>query len=326
MTDSPNFQRPVSEFLRTDFPKLRAEMTVAGALEAIRGCDLGERIIYFYVVDSDDHLRGVLPTRRMLTAPPERSLGDLMIRRVVAIPSRATLLDACDLFVLHKFYALPVIDPERRMVGIIDVNAFTEGLLDLNSPEPQDTVFETLGFHASQVRGASAWKAFRIRFPWLLATVSSGTLAAFIVGSFEATLQHALVIAFFLALVLSLADAVGIQSTTLALQALHSEKPTLAWLLKTGAREILTGLLLGSSCGVIVFLIAWMWQGQLASAAVIGVSIAAAGVIAAAVGLIVPYLLRALRLDPKIAAGPITLASADLIALLVYLSLAHAIL
>jgi magnesium transporter len=202
------------------------------------------------------------------------------------------------------------------------VSAFTEGLLDLNAAEPPDTLFETLGFHASQVRGASPWKSFRIRFPWLLTTIASGTLAAFFAGMFEPALHRALVIAFFLALVLALADAVGIQSMTLAIQSLRSEKPTASWFLKAAWRELGSGLLLGLGSGIIVFFITWAWRGHAAAAFVIGISIAGAGLIAAAVGLSVPSLLHALKLDPKIAAGPMTLAIADVLTLLLYLSLA----
>jgi magnesium transporter len=212
------------------------------------------------------------------------------------------------------------------MVGIIDVNVFTEGLLDLNAAEPPDTVFETLGFHASQVRGASMWKAFRFRFPWLLATIGSGTIAAFVVGLFEHTLQRALVVTFFLALVLALADAVSIQSMTLAIQTLRSDRPTRAWFFKAAWRELGSGLLLGFGSGLLVFLIAWAWRGTVLPAAVIGMSIAGAGIIAAAVGLSIPSLLHALKLDPKIAAGPITLAIADMLTLLLYLSFAKLLL
>ncbi|MEQ1859093.1 MAG: magnesium transporter [Chthoniobacteraceae bacterium] len=322
MPEPAHFQRPVLEVARTDFPKLHADMSVAGALEVIREHGVGERIIYFYVVDLDDRLVGVLPTRRLLASAPEAKLNDLMIRRVVALPHTATLLDACDLFVMHKFYALPVLDAERRVVGVIDVNAFTEGLLDLNAAEPTDTLFETLGFHLEQLRGASPWKAFRVRFPWLLATVASGTCAAFMAGFFEQTLSKTLVLSFFLALVLALAESISIQSMTLTLQALRTRQPTWSWFWKNMPRELATSLLIGVTCGLIVFTIAAVWRGQLGAAGVIGGSIAGGMVIAGAAGLLVPSALHAMKLDPKISAGPFTLAIADLAALALYFTLA----
>lgn len=300
-------------------------MSVEQALAIIREHGVGERLIYFYVIDADGKLAGVLPTRRLLTSPVEAKLDEIMIRRVVALPQGATLLDACDIFVLHKFYALPVVDSNRRIVGIVDANVVTEELLDVTE-KPDDTFFESLGFHLDQVRGASPWKAFRLRFPWLLATIGSGTCAALLAGAFEATLARAIVLSFFLALVLALAESVSIQSMTLTLQALRSMSPTWKWFIENARREIGTGVLIGIASGLMVFLIAWIWRGQFMSAGVIGATIAGSLVIACAAGLAVPSTLHALKLDPKIAAGPITLAFTDLTTLLLYFTLAKSLL
>ena len=317
-----HLQQPVLAFMRADFPLLRVGMTVDQALGVIREKGVGERIVYFYVVEPDGRLAGVLPTRRLLTAQPHAPLAELMIRRVVAIPQTATLLDACDMFVLHKFFAFPVIDEHRRVVGVIDIGFFTAEVLDLGEPEKVDDVFEAIGFRLSQVRGASPWKAFQYRFPWLLATIASGTAGALLAGAFEATLARALVVTFFLALVLALAESVSIQSMTLTLQALRTTKPTRQWFATTARREMLSALLLAAGCGGLVFLIVWTWRRSLPSAAVIGASVAGSVVIACLAGLAIPSLLHALKWDPKIAAGPITLAATDVLTLLLYFSLA----
>src|SRR5215831_5541326 len=104
-------------------------MTVGQALERIRREGVGERVIYFFAVDKDKRLVGVLPTRRLLTTPLETKLTDVMVRRVVAIPATATVLDACEFFVLYKFFAFPVVDDQRRVVGLIDVSLFAEEML-----------------------------------------------------------------------------------------------------------------------------------------------------------------------------------------------------
>lgn len=323
--DNERFQRPVTDFARTDFPKLDSGMSVEEALAIIREHGVGERLIYFYVVDAEEKLAGVLPTRRLLTSPVDAKLDEIMIRRVVALPQTATLLDACDIFVLYKFYALPVVDGFRRIVGIVDANVVTEELLDVTE-KPDETFFEALGFHLDQVRGASPWKAFRLRFPWLLTTITSGTCAALLAGLFEETLARAIVLSFFLALVLALAESVSIQSMTLTLQALRSAKPTWKWFLENARHELGTGVLIGIASGLLVFLIAWIWRGQFMSAGVIGATIAGSLVIACSAGLAVPSTLHALKLDPKIAAGPITLSLTDLATLLLYFSLAKAVL
>ena len=322
MIDSPRFHAPVVEFARTDFPLLREEMAAADALALIREHGIGERIIYFYVVDGDERLVGVLPTRRLLTAALDARLGDIMVRRVVAIPNTATLIDACDLFVMHKFFALPVVDEKRRVVATVDLSVFTQEMLDLSEPDPTDDVFEALGFRLSELRDASPLRAFRIRFPWLLATIASGTAGALLAGFFEATLARAIIVSFFLALVLALAESVSVQSMTLTLQALRSTQPSFAWFWKAAWRELRSGALLGVGCGAVVTAIVWLWRGNATAAATIGSSILGAVVIANFAGVLVPASLHALKLDPKIAAGPITLAVTDVLTLLLYFSLA----
>ena len=249
-----------------------------------------------------------------------------MIRRVIAIPQSATLLEACEFFVLHKFFAFPVVDKERRILGLIDIGVFTEEVFDIAEREQHEDVFETIGFHVEQVRGAGPLKAFRYRFPWLLATIGSGTACALLASAFALTLAQSLVIAFFLTLVLGLGESVSIQSMAVTIQALRSTRPTLRWYLETLRREVTTALLLGAACGLLVAAIVWFWLGAGWPAVVIGASILSSLVMACLLGLSIPSVLHALRLDPKIAAGPLTLALADLLTLLFYLSIASLLL
>jgi len=307
-------------------------MTVGQALERIRREGVGERVIYFFAVDSDKRLVGVLPTRRLLTAALETPLEEIMIRRVVAIPATATVLDACEFFVLYKFFAFPVIDEQRRVVGLIDVGLFAEEILGSREEQTRpatpvrDDIFEVLGFHLDQIRGASPWRVFRFRFPWLLVTVTGGTLSAVLAGFFQATLARSLVLAFFLTMVLGLNESVSAQSMSVTIHALRSVSVTWRWLATAFRREVATALLLGVACGLIVCVIAWLWRNDLRPAFVIGGSIALSLVTACVLGLGVPSLLHRLKLDPKIAAGPVTLALADFVALVIYFTTAWLVL
>jgi magnesium transporter len=318
-----HFEDPVIAHARKDLPLLRAGMNVAEALETIRREGIGERIIYFYAVDENGRLAGVLPTRRLLTAPLDSKLDAIMVRRVAAIPATATVLEACEFFVLYKFFAFPVIDADRRVVGIVDVNLFTEELME-GEAEPSrpvargDDLFEALGFHLAEVRDASPWRGFRYRFPWLLATVACGTICALLAGAFEMTLARSLVIAFFLTMVLGLNESVSTQSMSVTIQALRTIGVTWRWFVRALRREFVTAVLLGFACGGLVAVIVWVWRRDAWGALVIGGSIGLSLVTACLFGLGVPSLLHRLRLDPKIAAGPITLALADFCALLIY--------
>jgi len=323
ITDKPDhLHQPVLAVARKDVAILREDFTVQQALEAIRQQGIGEKIVYFYVVDANDRLAGVLPTRKLLTAPLERRLSELMIRRVVAIPHTATVLEACEAFVLHKFLAFPVVDESRKIVGVVDVGLLTEEAFDIAEREQTDALFESIGFRVSQVHNVSPVRAFRFRFPWLLATIGSGTLCALLASAYEITLAKSIVLAFFLTMILGLGESVSIQSMTVTIQALRTMRPSLGWYVRAFRREAGTAVLLGTVCGIVVGLIIWLWRGTGLAGFAIGASILLALCAACFFGLSVPAVLHALRLDPKVAAGPVTLAFTDIFTLLFYFSLA----
>src|SRR5258707_14441956 len=118
----PDFDAPVLQHARKDFPLLDADMSVGEALERIRREGVGERVIYFYAIDEEKRLVGVVPTRLLVTAPLETALREVMVQRVVAVQARATVLDACEFFVLYKFLAFPGVDVQRDVGGIIDAH------------------------------------------------------------------------------------------------------------------------------------------------------------------------------------------------------------
>ena len=325
----PDFNDPIAGHCRVDQPLLKADMTVEQALGAIRQQGLGERIIYFYVVDEHDRLAGVLPTRRLLTAPPRTTLGELMVKRVIAIPATATVLDACEFFVLYKFFAFPVVDADRQVIGIVDVGLFTAEMLEEreeNITAQADEIFEALGFRLSHLRGASAWRVFRHRFPWLLATIFGGTMCALLAGAFEATIASSVVIAFFLTMVLGLNESVSMQTMTVTIQALRSQAVTSNWFKVAFLRELRSAVLLGLGCGALVGMIVLLWRKELTAALAIGGSIGLSLVTACLFGLSIPSLLHSLKLDPKIAAGPVTLAITDFVALALYFGIASLVL
>lgn len=321
-----HLNEPVLPFARHDFTILDQDLTIEQALAAIRGQGVGERVVYFYVVENTGRLVGVVPTRRLLTAPLDQKLSAVMIKNVVAIPHTATVLEACECFTLHKFFAFPIVDAARRVVGVVDVGLFTEEVFDVAEREQMDEVFETIGFRVSQVRDASPVRAFRFRFPWLLATVLSGTFCAFLASVYELTLAKSIVLAFFLTMILGLGESVSIQSMTVTIQALRATKPTARWYLAALRRELGTALLLGFGCGLLVAGIVCVWRGPGMPAVVIGGSIVLTLAASCLAGLTVPAALHAFKLDPKIAAGPLTLALADIFTLLFYFNLAKILL
>lgn len=335
----PNLDQKISTVMRGDVTVFPVNLTVSEALARIRTNGLGERIVYFYVVDDLERLVGVLPTRRLLTSDLSVGIESVMISPVIAIPVTATVMEACECFVLHRLLAFPVVDKQRKVMGTVDVSLLTEEVLDRadDGPSPPATIppeepikredaFEAIGFRVWQVKEASPLRGFRFRFPWLLATVASGFACAIITGAFSKTLEKSLLLAFFLPLVLGLGESVAIQSMTVTVQALRSLKPTWKWYFGAFAREVGTAVFLGLGCASLVSLGVWIWRGDLQGSLIIGASIVGALCIACLIGLTVPTALHAVRLDPKIAAGPVALALADLCTVLVYFIIALCVL
>jgi magnesium transporter len=159
---------PITRHIRRDFSRLHVNQTVGEALEAIRQQPPEGRVIYFYVVDDDNHLKGVVPTRRLLLGPLEKKVPDIMVREVIAIDGHATVLEACEFFILHKLLAFPVIDEDRRIVGVVDVELYTTELSDLDRSERNNDIFQLVGVHLTEAQQSSPLLAFGSRFPWLL--------------------------------------------------------------------------------------------------------------------------------------------------------------
>jgi len=321
-----HLQDSILNYVRTDFPRLSESLTVEGALKVIRRQGVGERIVYFYVIDADEKLVGIVPTRKMLTSMPGIRLAEIMSTNIISLPHTASVLEACELFVRHKLLAFPVLDELGRICGVIDAGLFTEETLTFAERHHFDDVFQMIGFGISQIKGKSVFANFRFRFPWLIATMISGTICALLTGYFETTLAEAIVLAFFMTLVLALGESVSIQSMTVALQNLHMGLPSVGSFFEQLRREGTATLLLGGACGITVGIVALVWRGSPEAALIIGSSIALAVFMAGMIGLTTPTLLHAIHEESKIAAGPVTLALTDIMTLLFYFNIASAVL
>jgi magnesium transporter len=314
---------PVVKHMRTDMPRLHVDLTVGEALDAIREKPPESRIIYFYVVDDDNRLRGVVPTRRLLLNPPAQSIREIMVSEVLTISSSATVLDACEYFIFHRLLAFPIVDSEHRLIGVVDVELYTEELSDIDRRAGNDELFQLIGVHLDNVKSSSSYIAFTTRFPWLLANIVGGLLAAFISGIFEAELQKAVALALFIPVVLALAESVSIQSVSLALRVMSSRRPSLNEIFRKLRMEMATGAFLGIGSGLAVASVAILWLGEWAVTLCVLGGIAGSVTCAAGIGMLMPNLIRLFNREPQVAAGPVALASTDMVTLLIYFSLAR---
>jgi magnesium transporter len=310
---------PILSYVRPPSLTLDPDETIGQALEHARSLPSSNVILYCYCVDKAGRLVGFVPIRRLLTTAVEEPLRSVMIDDVMAIPSFATVLVAAEYFVNHRLLAFPVVEPSGKLVGVVDVNAFTDEVLSL-AKQSYDGIYQLLGIHATAAE--SPWSGFKDRFPWLLCNVGGGLMCAVLSSRYEHLLNAAVVLALFIPVVLALAESVSIQSVTLTLQNMQSGAVQWKQFGRSLLTELMTAVLLGLACGCTVGAASWVWKREPLMAAVLACAIAASMVTACLFGVVLPTLLRLAKADPKIAAGPIVLAMTDLATLLFYFTVA----
>jgi magnesium transporter len=318
-----NLRDPVTAHMHQDFTRVLLGQTVGEALDELRRNPPKGRIIYFYVVDEQGRLQGVVPARQLILSPREQKLADIMVRRVVTLPAEATVENACEFFIQHRLLALPVVDADKRLLGVVDVELYTDELGKLGEASKGEDLFQLLGVKMTTTQQRSPWLSFRHRAPWLSCNLAAGILAAFLSGVYEGELNKVVALAFFIPVVLNLAESVSSQSVSLALQWLHGAPPSVSALLARLRSELATGFLLGLASSAVLALVALVWLGKFKVALCLLGGITGGVAAAAVLGISIPVVLRWVRLEPRVAAGPIALAGADIITILLYFNLAR---
>jgi magnesium transporter len=223
----------------------------------------------------------------------------------------------------YDLLAVPVVDRQNRIVGIITVDDVFEIMRD----EATEDMLRLAGTDEEEILSRSAFWAARRRMPWLLATLAGGLLAAVVLWFYEGTLEKIVAVAMFLPVVLGMGGNVGTQSSTIIVRGLATGRIEQRHLWGTLFKEIRVSLLLGIVYGLLLsvgtfflFRQGWMFAG------VVGVSLMVSMTVAATVGSLLPILLHKLGVDPAVATGPFVTTSVDLLGSLTYLALATAVL
>jgi magnesium transporter len=310
--------KPLTELAHVYYVQLFDQETVGQSIDRIRAATAGDRIAYFYATTKDDHLVGVVPARRLLVSAPEKLISDIMISPVVTIPETATLGDALELLANRRLMAVPIVDKENHLNGVIDLQHYTRDAIDLEQREAAETVFQLVGVHMENQR-TGVWSRFKGRFPWLLCNVASGLTAAAITGAFTGVLRKTVALAFFFPLVLGIAESISMVAATLGIQQMHHPGRGIL-------REFKIAPLLGGAAGLLVGSTAFLWLHAWGVGEVLAAAILLGALIGTLLGLFLPRLVHRWNLDPTIASGPAVLAITDILTLVSYLGLAWIIL
>ena len=305
--------------MTTRFVALGEHLTAQQAIERIRasGEEIGS-IFYLYVVDEAGRLRGVIPLRRLVTAPPDRSVAELMITDPVSVGADADQETAAQLVARYDLLALPVTDAEGRMLGVITV----DDVIDVIHEEATEDMYLLAGLSEEDRVFSPALLSVRRRLPWMLANLGTCFLAAWVVGLFERALEQVVALAIFMPVVAGMGGNGGIQAVTVITRGIALGEIEFSTGLRAVSKELGVGLLVGLITGVVSAGFALLWQGDpwlgLALVLAMMVTLGVAGLAGAAV----PLLLQAMRLDPALGAGVIVTTFTDVFGFFSFLGIA----
>jgi magnesium transporter len=322
LSEETELYRPIGEYAAHVDSVIPQDATIEEALEKLRKKPIENKIIYFYVVDSEHCLKGVVSTRHLLLSPPHRKVSDVMQDWVAKLKVGQTLKDALELFDQHPLLALPVVDLNGKLVGAVDVQMVTKEAVDLADLHNRAAIFQMIGLTLEDGKKLSLFKNYLLRMPWLLCNVFSGIMCALISRIYEHVLIEYLILTFFIPLVLTLSESTSMQSMAQTLQLLR--RPRFSWKVvwKKSIREWQIVVILALSSGFILSGISFLWGGGMGPSFMIGTGILLSALFSALFGTLLPVFLYRMKLDPKVASGPVVLMIADMLTITIYLSLA----
>jgi magnesium transporter len=295
--------------------------TVGEALRLLREKRISQKIIYFYVVDVEGRLKGVVSTRQLILAKPDQPVEVTMQKSMVRLGADETLHRAMEIFAEHPLLALPVVDERGKLLGMIDVQMVMEEAVDVADVRTRIDIFHMIGLSIEDGKKTPLLHGYRLRIPWLLCNVFSGIVCAIISRVFEVVLAKFLLLAFFIPLVLTLSESTSMQSMTQSL--LFLRRPRFSWhvAIARSIREWQLAGLLSVTLGVLVGGLSLFWGDGLLPSICIGIGILFSVVISVLFGISIPILLHRIKMDPKLASGPLVLMVADILTTAVYLGL-----
>ncbi|MBX9743775.1 MAG: magnesium transporter [Chlamydiales bacterium] len=295
---------------------------VEEALVALRQKNIQQKIIYFYVVDDRQKLKGVVSTRQLLLADPNHLIEEMMQDTVIKVRGSQTLQEVMQLFSFHSLLALPVVDEEERLLGMIDVQMMTDQSVDVGDLQSRSELFQMIGLTLEDEKKIPMLYLYRRRMPWILCNVFSGMVCAIISRHYELVLGKYLLLAFFIPLVLTLSESTSMQSMTQSL--LFLRRPRLVWKVAflRGLREWRLMIFIGLSLAALVGGLSLFWGEGLWPSFCIGVGIFTGISFSVLFGIGLPVILHKWKLDPKVASGPVVLMLADMITTAIYLGFA----
>ncbi|MCG3177125.1 MAG: Magnesium transporter MgtE [Candidatus Omnitrophica bacterium] len=293
-----------------------AEMTCADAIAYLHLMPAGRKgkTPYVYLTDREGRLVGQVQTQDLVLNELDTVLETVMQTMIVTVQRQTPSEEIVKTLENTRLAALPVVDSDGRPVGVIPAH----NALSAVKEQADRDIAKIVGTDAEEMRTHSVPKIMRLRLPWLFVNIASGLTCAFITGIFERQLHEVMALFLFIPVVLGLSESTGIQGATIVVRNLTLGRLRAKDIGGLFAREVAVGLLIGLVCAAVVGSVTFVWQGNPLLGVAVGLSLNVAIVVSAIIGLSLPLVFKALRIDPAIASGPLVLAICDIQTLFVY--------
>ena len=271
------------------------------------------------MLGQQDELLGVLPVRNLLFAKPTQTAGDLMIPDPITVEAGTPLHDLENIFEQHNFLGLPVVDQQKRLIGIIDREASTEAMQEVATED----LLKVQGLMGKEeLRSMPLRVRSGRRLSWLSINIVLNLCAAMIINMHLDTLDAVIALAIFLPIISDMSGCSGNQAVGVSMRELTLQLISPKEFGRVFVKESCVGLINGVCLGLLIGTIAWLWKGPAMLGLVVGTAMAVNTVIAVCVGGLVPLLLKGLKQDPALASGPILTTVTDMCGFLLILGLA----
>ena len=276
-------------------------------------------IQYSYVVDDAGTLIGVLPLRRLLFATRSTPLRDVMYRDPVRVRHMDDLPTLVNVFLDHPFMALPVVDDDGRLVGVVERSGLEHALADAADERYRQSQGIVGG---EELRSMPVLLRSRRRLAWLSVNIGLNVLAASVIAAHQSTLEAVIALAVFLPIISDMSGCSGNQAVAVSMRELTLGVARPRDIGRVIRKEMAVGVINGIVLGALIATVAFIWKGNAWLGLVVGMALAANTVVAVAIGGGIPLILKALRKDPALASGPVLTTITDMCGFLLVLTLA----
>lgn len=310
--------------MQVELIKVAEGARVPQAVEAIRCQASGCGPIHFvYVVDGEERLVGAFKLSRLILAKPDQRVYELMSSDLHTVNPEMDQETVAHMFRRYDLVDLAVVDEEGRLLGRI----LHDDAVDVLSSEAEEDMLHVAGASpdgAEQVYSGRLLRVASLRLPWLFVTMAGLMVSALLYGLFQSTFPHMLILIPFIPVISAMGGNMGSQSSIIVVRGIATGKISGLNILRHWRREVLLGIIMGMACGLLAGAAAMLWRGDLSLALVVAAAMGGSLITAATMGVVLPFMLGRLGVDPAIAAGPFVTTLQDILATLIYFFIALA--